>query len=95
MQQILLQQRGNQMTLNENIVLGKWTEIKDEIQKAWGKLTEDELEKTKGDMKAIKGLLQQKYGELEATYDKKVKDIFEKFKAVKDDAIHTTKTTIA
>ena len=49
------------MNLNENTIKGKWLEIKGDIQKAWGKLTDDELEKTKGDMKAIGGLIQQKY----------------------------------
>jgi uncharacterized protein YjbJ (UPF0337 family) len=50
------------MTLNENIVKGKWLEIKGDIQKAWGDLTNDELEKTQGDMKAFSGLIKKKYG---------------------------------
>ena len=49
--------------MNENIFKGKWKEIKGEIVKSWGKLTEDELEQTKGDLTKISGLVQQKYGE--------------------------------
>lgn len=49
--------------INENIAQGKWSQIKGEIRKAWGKLTEDELEQTKGDVSRISGLVQQKYGE--------------------------------
>lgn len=49
--------------MNENIIKGKWKEIKGEIVKSWGRLTEDELEQTKGDIAKIAGLVQQKYGE--------------------------------
>ncbi len=48
--------------MNQDFLKGKWTEAKGEIQKTWGNLTGDELEKTKGDLKAIAGLVQQKYG---------------------------------
>lgn len=41
---------------------GKWTEIKGEIKTQWGKLTEDELEKTFGNLVSIAGLIQQRYG---------------------------------
>lgn len=49
--------------MNEQFIKGKWKEMKGEIQKKWGELTNDELEKTKGDMKAVSGLIQQKYGQ--------------------------------
>ena len=67
------------MELNKNIVKGKWMEIKGDIQKTWGKLTDDELEQTKGEMKSISGLIQKKYGQAEEAYDEKIKAIFSKF----------------
>lgn len=67
------------MSLNENTIKGKWLEIKGDVQKAWGKLTDDELDKTKGDMKAIGGLIQQRYGETQDSYNKKLSDIFHRF----------------
>ncbi len=79
------------MSLNENVVKGKWLEIKGDIQKAWGKLTDDELEKTKGDMKAISGLVQQKYGESQEFHSKKVSDIFHKFQDKKDEVVEDIK----
>lgn len=82
------------MALNENIIKGKWTEIKGDIQKSWGKLTNDELEKTKGDMKAIKGLLQQKYGQAEESFSQKISDIFKKFESKKDEAVSSIKQNI-
>ncbi len=67
------------MEMNKNIVNGRWLEIKGDIQKTWGKLTDDELEETKGEMKSIGGLIQKKYGQTEEAYDEKVKAIFARF----------------
>jgi uncharacterized protein YjbJ (UPF0337 family) len=65
--------------MNMDSVKGKWTEIKGEIRKAWGKLTDDELEQTKGDLTSIQGLLQQKYGKAKEDYRGKVSEIFQRF----------------
>ena len=80
--------------MNENTLKGKWLEIKGDVQKAWGKLTDDELEQTKGDMKSIGGLIQQKYGEEQGVYGKKLEDIFKRFKADKDEAVESIKKTL-
>lgn len=82
------------MTINGNTVAGKWTEIKGEIQKAWGKLTADDLEQTKGDMTAISGLIQQKYGEKQDIYGKKLADIFSSFEIKVDEATAKVKDGI-
>ena len=82
------------MNLNENAMKGKWTEIKGEIQKTWGKLTDNELEETKGDVLAIKGLLQQRYGETQKVVAKKISDVFKKFEVTKDQTMETIKNNI-
>ena len=50
--------------INEQTIKGKWTEFKGELQDTWGKISGDDLERTKGNVKAISGLMQQKYGSL-------------------------------
>ena len=40
----------------------KWKEIKNEIQKTWGLLTHDEIEKAKGSLHSLTGTIQKKYG---------------------------------
>ena len=80
--------------MNENTIAGKWLEIKGEVQKAWGKLTSDDLEKTKGDMAAIGGLIQQKYGEAQQGFEKTLSDIYSRFDAKKDAAVEKTKEGI-
>jgi uncharacterized protein YjbJ (UPF0337 family) len=73
--------------MNESIIKGKWLEIKGDIKKAWGKLTDDELEKTKGDAMAIGGLIQQRYGEAKETYGNKVNEIFKRHDEKKEKAV--------
>ncbi len=82
------------MNINENIIKGKWLEIKGDIQKTWGKLTDDELEKTKGDIKAIGGLIQQRYGEAQDNYKKKISDIISRFETKKDEVVTGTQNVI-
>jgi uncharacterized protein YjbJ (UPF0337 family) len=79
------------MIPNENMIKGKWLETKGDIQKAWGKLTDSELEQTKGDVKAISGLIQQKYGEAQDQLETKLHKIFEKFNVKKDQSIEAAK----
>lgn len=68
-------------TSTENVVHGKWKEIKGDIQKMWGRLTDSELEQTKGEMQAVNGLLQQKYGDAYDKSSKDLSDIYKKFES--------------
>ena len=65
--------------MNENIAKGKWEQIKGEIQKTWGKITGDELEQTKGDMKSIAGLVQERYGLAKEDADRRLSELSERF----------------
>ncbi len=60
--------------INENIAAGNWKELKGRIRSAWGKLTDDELETTKGDITAIAGMVQKKYGSGQEDVRKKLND---------------------
>jgi uncharacterized protein YjbJ (UPF0337 family) len=67
------------MNFNKENIEGKWKEIKGDLHKAWGKITDDEWEQTKGDVKAISGLIQQKYGDAKDEISKKVGGVFDKY----------------
>ncbi|MEK6773010.1 MAG: CsbD family protein [Bdellovibrionota bacterium] len=82
------------MRLNEDTIKGKWLEIKGDIQKAWGKLTDDELDKTKGDAKAIGGLIQQRYGDAKESYQNRLTDIFQRFEDKKDQRVEDVKKSL-
>ena len=82
------------MEFNRDAVQGKWREIKGEIQKAWGRLTDDELEKTKGDMTAIGGLIQQKYGSQKDEVEHSLGGIYDRFVAAKDKKVEDVKDSL-
>ena len=48
--------------MNEDIVSGKWNQLKGEIKKQWGKLTDDELDIIDGQRDKLLGKMQEKYG---------------------------------
>ncbi len=81
-------------TFNEDTLKGKWREIKGEVQKAWGNLTSDELEQTKGDSSAIAGLVQQKYGENKEQFHKKFSEIVNRFHNEKEKAVDSVKNSL-
>jgi uncharacterized protein YjbJ (UPF0337 family) len=81
--------------MNENTVNGKWTEIKGEIQKAWGDLTGDDLERTKGNVKAISGLIEQKYGQKKEEISSKLDSIMAKYGAKADRVADRAEATAA
>jgi len=65
--------------LNEETLKGKWTEIKGEIKTQWGKMTDDELEKTSGNLVSIIGLIQQRYGAKKEEIQERMGQITSKF----------------
>ena len=48
--------------MNEDILKGKWSELKGEVKKRWGKLTDDDLMVISGKKEKLVGALQTKYG---------------------------------
>jgi uncharacterized protein YjbJ (UPF0337 family) len=79
------------MNMNQQVNKGKWLQMKGELQKSWGKLTNDELDKTQGDMKAVGGLIQQRYGHAQEKYSKQLAEIFSQFEEKKEDAVKNFK----
>ena len=81
--------------MNQDLLKGKWLEIKGEIQKTWGNLTGDDLDKTKGDAKSIAGLLQQKYGLAKDDASQKLTDIYARFEGKKDQVVDKVSNKVA
>lgn len=46
----------------EDMLKGRWKQIKGEIQKQWGKLTDDELDEIEGNREKLIGKIREKYG---------------------------------
>lgn len=48
--------------MNRNRIEGNWEQVKGHVQKAWGKLTNDDLDQIEGDRKLLAGKIQERYG---------------------------------
>lgn len=48
--------------MNWQQVKGQWNQIQGQVQKQWGKLTDDELTYVAGERDRLVGKLQEKYG---------------------------------
>jgi len=47
--------------LDKSELKAKWTQVKGETQRKWGKLTNDDLDVIEGDREKLVGKLQEKY----------------------------------
>jgi len=65
--------------LNQEQIKGKWKEIKGGVRNLWGKVTDDELEQTKGNIQSVSGLVEKKYGETKESITKKLDDLMNSF----------------
>jgi len=66
--------------MNKDIFEGKWEQVKGEVQKQWGKLTNEDLDVVKGDAKILMGKLQEKYGMTKEAAEKAIEDLKAKIK---------------
>ena len=48
--------------MNNDILAGKWDQLKGTVQKKWGDLTDDEVNQINGDATKLSGILQERYG---------------------------------
>jgi len=48
--------------MNEDIIQGNWKKVKGNVQKKWGKITDDELNEINGSREKLLGRIQENYG---------------------------------
>ena len=48
--------------MNSDILQGKWRQLRGNLRKTWGELTDDELDQIAGRRERLAGKLQEKYG---------------------------------
>ncbi len=49
--------------MNEDTLKGQWKQLKGEIVKQWGKLTNDEVDQINGEYEKLVGRIQERYGQ--------------------------------
>lgn len=48
--------------MNKDIIAGKWTQLKGQMQAKWGDLTDDDFDVAEGNAQYLSGKLQERYG---------------------------------
>ncbi|HUF78581.1 MAG TPA: CsbD family protein [Thermoanaerobaculia bacterium] len=65
--------------MNEDVFEGRWKQWKGDMKRAWGKLTDDDLDRAEGNRDKLMGTLQERYGwakdEAEGELDRFLKKI--------------------
>lgn len=65
--------------MNSDILEGKWKQLKGEVQKRWGELTDDELDQVQGQREKLIGKLQEKYGYTRERAENEIEDFMDKY----------------
>ena len=60
------------MDATQDILQGKWHELKGQARQTFAKLTDDDVERMSGKMEELSGVLQQKYGYNKAKADTEI-----------------------
>jgi len=65
--------------LNNDILEGKWKQMRGQAKEWWGKLTDDDLDRVAGKSEQLIGLLQEKYGytreRAEKEFNRRLRDV--------------------
>jgi uncharacterized protein YjbJ (UPF0337 family) len=64
--------------MTNDVLKGNWKQLKGEVLKQWGKLTNDELDKVNGERLKLEGLLQERYGLKQEEAQKKLSEFVDK-----------------
>lgn len=65
--------------MNSDIVKGKWNQIKGDLKKSFGKLTDDDMLMIEGDANKAAGVLQERYGYTREDAEKQWNEFISRF----------------
>ncbi len=60
--------------MNTDVLQGKWTQLKGQVRKQWGKLTDDDMDQIQGDAEILQGRIQERYGRTKEQAKQEVDD---------------------
>lgn len=76
--------------MNQDILEGKWKQLRGKVREQWGELTDDELDQIAGKGEQLIGKIQEKYGysreEAEQRVNQFLKDLDDDADDVRDDS---------
>lgn len=75
--------------MDKDVLRGNLNQFKGAIQKKWGEITDQDLEKTKGQTEKLIGLIQEKYGSGKESIENALADIAKKYNSSTEDALRS------
>lgn len=60
--------------MNRDILSGKWQQLRGEVKRQWGKLTDDELDEANGTFDIVAGKIQERYGYTRQRAERELED---------------------
>lgn len=67
--------------MNNDILEGKWKQLRGEIRETWGELTDDEIDQIAGKRDKLAGTLQEKYGWSRDEAERNIEDFLNRHEA--------------
>lgn len=67
--------------MNENVLEGKWLQLRGSIREKWGEITDDELDQIAGKRDKFAGVLQEKYGYTQIEAERQIDDFLDNWEA--------------
>jgi uncharacterized protein YjbJ (UPF0337 family) len=81
------------MKVNQDILQGKWKQVKGQAKQQWGKLTDNQLDRIEGRSEELVGLVQEAYGYSRERAEKEVDDFTRRMEMEKDMGMKKEKDT--
>jgi uncharacterized protein YjbJ (UPF0337 family) len=75
--------------VNEQTLKGTWNEVKGKIREKWGMLTDDEVNRTGGNLEQVLGMIQRKTGESREQIEKFLQSAAKEGAEMKDKLVST------
>jgi uncharacterized protein YjbJ (UPF0337 family) len=66
-----------EISMNKDILQGKWNQVKGDVRSYWGKLTDDDVTQIQGDAEKMIGKLQERYGYAREQAQKELNDFLD------------------
>lgn len=71
---VMNHQTENKTAINQDIIQGKWKQIKGKVQQKWGDLTDDDMQQAEGSREYLVGKVQERYGRTRDQAEKEVRE---------------------
>jgi uncharacterized protein YjbJ (UPF0337 family) len=65
--------------MNQDVLAGKWKQMRGQVKEWWGKLTDDDLDRIDGAMDKLIGSLQERYGWQRDQAEREIKQRFSQY----------------